>query len=106
MLCCSPHRVLSIFDIFLFSTDLLVMCRQLNMLESVDDIVHQLGADNHKRVSFVEFARCRRGLVAEIEREQHRSMQSSLQEGSSQQGVWPGVFRFGRLRESEEWWLF
>ena len=49
------------------------------MEDCVDDIVHQLGADKHGRVSFEEFSRCRRGLVAEIEKEQQKSLQASTE---------------------------
>ena len=58
------------------------------MEDSIDDIVHQLGANDHRRVSFVDFARCRRGLLSEIEREKRRS----LQEASLQRGPWQGLF--------------
>uniref|UniRef100_A0A2H6MU59 Calglandulin n=2 Tax=Micrurus carvalhoi TaxID=3147026 RepID=A0A2H6MU59_9SAUR len=47
-----------------------MVCRQLNMEESVIEIMHQLGADEHGKISFQDFTRCRMQLVREIRKEE------------------------------------
>ena len=42
------------------------------MEEAVDEIMHQLGADESGRISFDEFVRCRMQLINEIEQEHMR----------------------------------
>eukprot|EP00057_Strongylocentrotus_purpuratus_P024206 XP_011678680.1 PREDICTED: uncharacterized protein LOC105445176 [Strongylocentrotus purpuratus] len=42
------------------------MCRELNMEDSVHDLMVQLGADRHGRISFEEFLRCQQKLQGEI----------------------------------------
>ncbi|XP_059580917.1 colorectal mutant cancer protein isoform X2 [Alligator mississippiensis] len=50
--------------------DLLMVCRQLNMEESVAEIMHQLGADENGKISFQDFTQCRMQLVREIRKEE------------------------------------
>ncbi|NWY03731.1 CRCM protein, partial [Nothoprocta ornata] len=50
--------------------DLLMVCRQLNMEESVAEIMHQLGADESGKISFQDFSQCRMQLVREIRKEE------------------------------------
>ncbi|XP_024419060.2 colorectal mutant cancer protein isoform X3 [Desmodus rotundus] len=50
--------------------DLLMVCRQLNMEESVAEIMNQLGADENGKISFQDFIRCRMQLVREIRKEE------------------------------------
>ncbi|NXD17682.1 CRCM protein, partial [Nothocercus nigrocapillus] len=50
--------------------DLLMVCRQLNMEESVAEIMHQLGADESGKISFKDFSHCRMQLVQEIKKEE------------------------------------
>ncbi|KAM4637676.1 colorectal mutant cancer protein isoform 4-T4 [Amazona ochrocephala] len=50
--------------------DLLMVCRQLNMEESVTEIMHQLGADENGKISFQDFSQCRMELVQEIRKEE------------------------------------
>ncbi|XP_032068789.1 putative calmodulin-like protein 6 [Thamnophis elegans] len=57
-------------DGFISRNDLLMVCRQLNMEESVIEIMHQLGADEHGKISFQDFTRCRMQLVQEIRKEE------------------------------------
>ncbi|XP_013911434.1 PREDICTED: colorectal mutant cancer protein [Thamnophis sirtalis] len=57
-------------DGFISRNDLLMVCRQLNMEESVIEIMHQLGADEHGKISFQDFTRCRMQLVREIRKEE------------------------------------
>ncbi|XP_039220508.1 putative calmodulin-like protein 6 isoform X2 [Crotalus tigris] len=57
-------------DGFISRNDLLMVCRQLNMEESVIEIMHQLGADEHGKISFQDFTRCRMQLVGEIRKEE------------------------------------
>lgn len=48
------------------SRDLLTICRQLNLEDSVDDLMKELGADKTGRISFDEFVRRRLELRTEI----------------------------------------
>ncbi|KAL6058268.1 hypothetical protein STEG23_030905, partial [Scotinomys teguina] len=50
--------------------DLLMVCRQLNMEESVTEIMNQLGTDESGKMSFQDFTRCHMQLVGEIRREE------------------------------------
>lgn len=56
--------ILKLFSIF--SRDLLTICRQLNLEDSVDDLMKELGADKTGRISFDEFVRRRLELRTEI----------------------------------------
>ncbi|XP_009864984.1 PREDICTED: uncharacterized protein LOC104271870, partial [Apaloderma vittatum] len=47
-----------------------MVCRQLNMEESVMEIMHQLGADENGKISFQDFNQCRMELVQEIRKEE------------------------------------
>ncbi|XP_069818803.1 colorectal mutant cancer protein isoform X2 [Dendropsophus ebraccatus] len=47
-----------------------MVCRQLNMEESVAEIMHQLGADESGKISFHDFTKCRMQLVREIRKEE------------------------------------
>uniref|UniRef100_A0A4W3JVX2 MCC regulator of WNT signaling pathway n=2 Tax=Callorhinchus milii TaxID=7868 RepID=A0A4W3JVX2_CALMI len=57
-------------DGYISRNDLLMVCRQLNMEESVAEIMHQLGADENGKISFEDFTRCRMQLVSEIRKEE------------------------------------
>ncbi|XP_054843452.1 colorectal mutant cancer protein isoform X1 [Eublepharis macularius] len=57
-------------DGYISRNDLLMVCRQLNMEESVAEIMHQLGADENGKISFQDFTRCRMQLVQEIRKEE------------------------------------
>ncbi|KAM9213231.1 colorectal mutant cancer protein isoform 1-T1 [Leptosomus discolor] len=57
-------------DGFISRNDLLMVCRQLNMEESVTEIMHQLGADENGKISFQDFSQCRMELVREIRKEE------------------------------------
>ncbi|XP_066515330.1 colorectal mutant cancer protein isoform X2 [Hoplias malabaricus] len=57
-------------DGFINRNDLLMVCRQLNMEDSVAEIMCQLGADELGRISFDDFTRCRMQLVSEIHKEE------------------------------------
>ncbi|XP_052556942.1 colorectal mutant cancer protein isoform X2 [Tympanuchus pallidicinctus] len=57
-------------DGFISRNDLLMVCRQLNMEESVAEIMHQLGADESGKISFQDFSQCRMQLVREIRKEE------------------------------------
>ncbi|XP_064164036.1 colorectal mutant cancer protein isoform X2 [Anguilla rostrata] len=57
-------------DGYISRNDLLMVCRQLNMEESVAEIMDQLGADERGRISFEDFARCRIQLLSEIRKEE------------------------------------
>ncbi|KAI7812359.1 colorectal mutant cancer protein isoform X2 [Triplophysa rosa] len=68
-------------DGFINRNDLLMVCRQLNMEESVAEIMGQLGADKRGMISFQDFTRCRMQLVSEIRKEEG---QLSLLSGDSE----------------------
>uniref|UniRef100_H0VMX0 MCC regulator of WNT signaling pathway n=1 Tax=Cavia porcellus TaxID=10141 RepID=H0VMX0_CAVPO len=57
-------------DGYISRNDLLMVCRQLNMEESVVEIMNQLGADENGKISFQDFTRCRMRLVQEIRKEE------------------------------------
>ncbi|KAL7838082.1 hypothetical protein AOLI_G00264860 [Acnodon oligacanthus] len=57
-------------DGYINRNDLLMVCRQLNMEDSVAEIMCQLGADELGRISFEDFTRCRMQLVSEIRKEE------------------------------------
>ncbi|XP_044773023.1 colorectal mutant cancer protein isoform X1 [Neomonachus schauinslandi] len=57
-------------DGYISRNDLLMVCRQLNMEESVAEIMNQLGADEHGKISFQDFTRCRMQLIREIRKEE------------------------------------
>ncbi|XP_022246747.1 colorectal mutant cancer protein-like isoform X2 [Limulus polyphemus] len=53
-------------DGFIDSQDLLAVCQQLNLEHCVDEIMEQLGADEHGRICYAEFLRRRIQLMNEI----------------------------------------
>uniref|UniRef100_A0A673HNH1 Colorectal mutant cancer protein-like n=1 Tax=Sinocyclocheilus rhinocerous TaxID=307959 RepID=A0A673HNH1_9TELE len=57
-------------DGYINRNDLLMVCRQLNMEDSVAEIMGQLGADERGNISFEAFTRCRMQLVNEIRKEE------------------------------------
>ncbi|XP_064131092.1 colorectal mutant cancer protein isoform X1 [Loxodonta africana] len=57
-------------DGYISRNDLLMVCRQLNMEESVAEIMNQLGTDENGKISFQDFTRCRMQLVREIRKEE------------------------------------
>ncbi|XP_073696252.1 colorectal mutant cancer protein [Garra rufa] len=57
-------------DGYINRNDLLMVCRQLNMEESVAEIMGQLGADERGKISFEDFTRCRMQMVNEIRKEE------------------------------------
>ncbi|XP_050005220.1 colorectal mutant cancer protein isoform X2 [Alexandromys fortis] len=69
-------------DGYISRNDLLMVCRQLNMEESVAEIMTQLGTDENGKVSFQDFTRCHRQLVQEIRKEE---IDLSLKSGKSSQ---------------------
>lgn len=63
------HHDNALFNLF-SRNDLLMVCRQLKMEDSVAEIMHQLGADENGKISFQEFSKCRMQLVREIRKEE------------------------------------
>uniref|UniRef100_A0A9J7YMM2 MCC regulator of WNT signaling pathway n=1 Tax=Cyprinus carpio carpio TaxID=630221 RepID=A0A9J7YMM2_CYPCA len=57
-------------DGYINRNDLLMVCRQLNMEDSVAEIMGQLGSDERGKISFEDFTRCRMQLVNEIRKEE------------------------------------
>ncbi|KAI8503109.1 hypothetical protein Bbelb_189300 [Branchiostoma belcheri] len=53
-------------DGYISRQDLLMVCCQLNMEDSVQEIMEQLGADDRGRISYDEFVHCRTQLLGEI----------------------------------------
>ncbi|XP_041459960.1 uncharacterized protein LOC121411353 [Lytechinus variegatus] len=70
-------------DGFIDGQDIYLMCRELNMEDSVHDLMVQLGADRHGRISFEEFLRCQRKLRGEIRSVTEGSRQPDLRRGSA-----------------------
>ena len=50
-----------------FSQDLLSVCRELNLEDSLDELMRELGADENGRISYEEFLRRRIALRPEID---------------------------------------
>ncbi|XP_063067086.1 colorectal mutant cancer protein [Engraulis encrasicolus] len=71
-------------DGYISRNDLLMVCRQLNMEDSVAEIMCQLGADERGKISFEDFTRCRMTLLSEIRKEEGQlSLSLSLRSGDS-----------------------
>lgn len=49
------------------SQDLLTVCRELNLEDSVEELMKELGADEHGRISYKDFLSRRLALRPEIE---------------------------------------
>ncbi|XP_014481651.1 PREDICTED: colorectal mutant cancer protein isoform X3 [Dinoponera quadriceps] len=71
---CDEERVRRLFqacdgdgDGYIDSQDLLTVCRELNLENSVEELMRELGADEHGRISYQEFLRRRLALRPEIE---------------------------------------
>ncbi|KAG5328120.1 CALM protein, partial [Acromyrmex charruanus] len=71
---CDEERVRKLFqacdgdgDGYIDSQDLLTVCRELNLENSVEELMRELGADEHGRISYQEFLRRRLALRPEIE---------------------------------------
>ncbi|XP_046432887.1 colorectal mutant cancer protein isoform X2 [Neodiprion fabricii] len=71
---CDEERVRKLFqacdgdgDGFIDSQDLLTVCRELNLEDSVEELMRELGADEQGRISYQEFLRRRLALRPEIE---------------------------------------
>ncbi|XP_076866919.1 LOW QUALITY PROTEIN: colorectal mutant cancer protein [Brachyhypopomus gauderio] len=79
-------------DGYINRNDLLMVCRQLNMEDSVPEIMRQLGAHETGRISFEEFTQRRMQLLSEIRREEG---QLSLSQSDAR-----------RLRESIASWPY
>lgn len=50
-----------------YSHDLLTVCRELNLEDSIEELMRELGADENGRISYEEFLRRRLALRPEIE---------------------------------------
>uniref|UniRef100_A0A8C8VU51 Mutated in colorectal cancers n=1 Tax=Peromyscus maniculatus bairdii TaxID=230844 RepID=A0A8C8VU51_PERMB len=57
-------------DGYISRNDLLMVCRQLNMEESVAEIMNQLGTHENGKISFQDFTRCHSQLLREIRKEE------------------------------------
>ncbi|KAM6985127.1 uncharacterized protein FYW47_002191 [Aplochiton taeniatus] len=83
-------------DGYINRNDLLMVCRQLNMEESVAEIMGQLGAEDERgKISYEDFARCRMQLVQEIRQEEgelcsQRSLDSETRKQTAEHTAsWP-----------------
>lgn len=52
---------------FLFSHDLLAVCRELSLEDSLEELMQQLGADSQGRISYEQFLNRRLALRPEID---------------------------------------
>ncbi|XP_046688739.1 colorectal mutant cancer protein isoform X2 [Homalodisca vitripennis] len=71
---CDEERVRKLFqacdgdgDGYIDSQDLLTVCRELNLEDSLEELMKELGADENGRISYKEFLRRRLALRPEIE---------------------------------------
>ncbi|KAE8752970.1 hypothetical protein FOCC_FOCC000316, partial [Frankliniella occidentalis] len=71
---CDEERIRKLFqacdcdgDGFIDSHDLLSVCRELNLEDSLEELMRELGADENGRISYQEFLRRRIALRPEID---------------------------------------
>ncbi|CAB3361233.1 Hypothetical predicted protein [Cloeon dipterum] len=71
---CEEERVRKLFqacdadgDGYIDSHDLMTVCRELNLEDSIDELMRELGADESGRISYDEFLRRRLSLRSEID---------------------------------------
>ncbi|XP_022253038.1 colorectal mutant cancer protein-like isoform X2 [Limulus polyphemus] len=112
-------------DGFIDCQDLLAVCRQLNLEHCIEEIMEQLGADEHGMISYSEFLRRRMQLINEInaltvqEQEQEpvphvgetdshqpNSQQVSPAPGSSSTGIWPTSSDTSQASGKHDSWEF
>ncbi|KAG9338292.1 hypothetical protein JZ751_025963 [Albula glossodonta] len=99
-------------DGYISRNDLLMVCRQLNMEESVAEIMDQLGADKRGKISFEDFTRCRMQLVNEIRKEEGalslRSDDSGKKQLRDRIASWPTSSEnsLGALSGARESWEY
>ncbi|KAM9438511.1 colorectal mutant cancer protein-like isoform 1-T1 [Salvelinus alpinus] len=99
-------------DGYINRNDLLMVCRQLNMEESVAEIMGQLGADERGKISFEDFTRCRMQLVNEIRKEEgelsQRSQDSETRKLREHIASWPTSSEnsLGALSGARESWEY
>ncbi|KAK6305337.1 hypothetical protein J4Q44_G00241170 [Coregonus suidteri] len=99
-------------DGYINRNDLLMVCRQLNMEESVAEIMCQLGADERGKISFEDFTRCRMQLVNEIRKEEgelsQRSQNSETKKLREHLASWPTSSEnsLGALSGARESWEY
>uniref|UniRef100_A0A8C6HYT6 Mutated in colorectal cancers n=2 Tax=Mus spicilegus TaxID=10103 RepID=A0A8C6HYT6_MUSSI len=97
-------------DGYISRNDLLMVCRQLNMEESVAEIMNQLGSDENGKISFQDFTRCHTQLVREIRKEEGdlsmKSDTSSTKKLSERITSWPTSSdnSLGALSAARESW--
>jgi hypothetical protein len=53
--------------VLFYSQDLLTVCRELNLEDSLEELMRELGADEQGRISYQEFLRRRLALRPEID---------------------------------------
>lgn len=58
---------LSLAILLFISEDFIFMCRQLNLEDSAEEIMQQLGMNSQSRISFNDFIRCRSHVMSEME---------------------------------------
>ncbi|MFT7798064.1 colorectal mutant cancer protein [Arapaima gigas] len=98
-------------DGYINRNDLLMVCRQLRMEESVAEIMDQLGADKLGKISFEDFTRCYMRLVNEIRKEERelslKSSNSDKKELQDHVASWPSSKNsFGVLFGARERWEY
>ncbi|XP_018418002.1 PREDICTED: colorectal mutant cancer protein isoform X1 [Nanorana parkeri] len=97
-------------DGYISRNDLLMVCRQLNMEDSVAEIMHQLGADENGKISFQDFSKCRMQLVREIRKEEVDLSDDSLKNKKLRDRItsWPtgSDHSLGALSGARESWEY
>ncbi|KAH7951533.1 hypothetical protein HPB52_010280 [Rhipicephalus sanguineus] len=66
-------------DGYIDSQDLLAVCRQLNLENSVAELMEELGADEDGRISYAVFLRSRMQLMGEIKALTHQEEEKALE---------------------------
>ncbi|XP_031433762.1 colorectal mutant cancer protein isoform X2 [Clupea harengus] len=100
-------------DGYISRNDLLMVCRQLNMEDSVAEIMCQLNADEQGKISFEDFTRCRIQLLSEIRKEEGQLSVRSGDSGARKTGhehitSWPTSSEnsLGALSGARESWEY
>lgn len=67
---------------FSFSQDLLAVCRELSLEDSLDELMLQLGADAQGRISYEQFLKRRLALRPEIDALKGPTLRDTASENS------------------------
>lgn len=70
------------YSLYFFSQDLLAICRELSLEDSLDELMLQLGADSQGRISYEQFLQRRLALRPEIDALKSGNTRDNVSENS------------------------